>query len=145
MSTAAADDLARRCAAHLFGQDAASRSLGIAIEEIRAGYARLSMTLTETMLNGYAIAHGGMLFALADTAFAVACNSYDQMTVAAGCDISFLQPGRAGDRLTAEAVERSRVGRSGLYDVTVRRSDGAVLAEMRGRSRTVAGAVLTSG
>jgi acyl-CoA thioesterase len=86
--------------------------------------------------------HGGYVFLLADTAFAFACNSYGERTVAAGGDIVFLDPARAGDVLTAEAVERARVGRSGVYDVTVRRADGSVVAEMRGRSRTVGGSLL---
>ena len=103
------------------------------------------MTLTGDMLNGYAMAHGGYLFVLADTAFAYACNTHDLRTVAAWCDIDFLAGAGVGDRLVATAVERVRAGRSGLYDVTVRReADGAVIAEMRGRSRTISGRVRRS-
>ena len=94
------------------------------------------------MLNGHQIGHGGMIFALADTAFAVACNSYNRTTVAAGCDIDFVAPVRAGDELRALAQERYRQGRSGLYDVTVRRGDGVVVAEMRGRSREIPGTLV---
>jgi acyl-CoA thioesterase len=94
------------------------------------------------MVNGHGIAHGGYVFLLADTAFAFACNTYDQRTVAAGGDIVFVDAARAGDALVAEAVERVRRGRSGVYDITVRRADGSVVAEMRGRSRTIAGTLL---
>jgi acyl-CoA thioesterase len=89
------------------------------------------------MVNGHAIVHGGCVFMLADTAFAVACNTHGPVTVAAGCDIDLVAPARIGDRLVAEARERYRRGRSGLYDITVRRDGGEVVAEMRGRSRTV--------
>jgi acyl-CoA thioesterase len=134
--------VARECAEAMFATDAATRALGITIDEVGPGRATARMTLTGEMLNGYAMAHGGYLFLLADTAFAYACNTHDRRTVAAGCDIDFLAAGAAGDLLVARAVERVRTGRSGLYDVTVRRSaDGAILAEMRGRSREVPGAV----
>lgn len=89
------------------------------------------------MVNGYGDCHGGFLAALADSAFAFACNTYDQVTVAAGFDITFLAPGKLGDELAAVATERARYGRSGLYDVTVSRSDGTVIAEFRGRSRSL--------
>jgi acyl-CoA thioesterase len=120
----------------------ASRTLGITIDTVAPGRATARMVVTETMLNGHRIAHGGYVFLLADTAFAFACNSYGQRTVAAGCDIVFVDAARAGDRLVAEAVERVRAGRSGVYDVTVRRADGTVVAELRGRSRTVGGSLL---
>jgi phenylacetic acid degradation protein PaaD len=100
------------------------------------------MTVRADMVNGHDIAHGGYVFLLADTAFAVACNSYGQSTVAAGCDIAFVAPVHAGDRLTAEATERHRAGRSGIYDVSVRREDGTVVAELRGRSRTITGTLV---
>jgi acyl-CoA thioesterase len=96
------------------------------------------MTIAETMVNGHGLAHGGYVFLLADTAFAVACNTHDEAAVARACDIVFVRPAKAGDELVASAVERSRVGRSGIYDVTVRRADGEVVAELRGQSATVA-------
>jgi acyl-CoA thioesterase len=130
-------DLAEACAAALYATDSASRSLGIEIGGVGPGRATATMTVTAAMLNGHAIGHGGYVFLLADTAFAFACNTYDRTTVASGADVSFLEPARAGDTLTATATERSRRGRSGLYDVTVQRADGTVLAEFRGRSRTL--------
>ncbi|UWP87603.1 hydroxyphenylacetyl-CoA thioesterase PaaI [Dactylosporangium fulvum] len=126
----------------MYAEDIASRSLGITIEGVGPGRATARMTVRDDMLNGHAIGHGGFVFLLADTAFAFACNTYDERTVAAGCDIEFLSPARSGDVLTATAVERIRRGRSGLYDVTVRRPDGEVVAELRGRSRAIGGALL---
>jgi acyl-CoA thioesterase len=122
--------------------DEASRSAGIGLTSVGPGMAEVTMTVTARMCNGHAIAHGGYLFLLADTAFALACNSFGAVTVAAGCDIDFLVSARAGDVLSATATERSRAGRSGLYDVTVRRADGTVVAEMRGRSRTLRGVLV---
>jgi acyl-CoA thioesterase len=90
------------------------------------------------MLNGHGIAHGGYVFLLADTAFAYACNAYGPVTVAHGAQVTFLQPARAGEELIADAVERARYGRNGIYDVTVRRADGAAVAEFRGHSVTLA-------
>ncbi|GAA2612137.1 hydroxyphenylacetyl-CoA thioesterase PaaI [Dactylosporangium fulvum] len=135
-------ELARACADAMYAEDIASRSLGITIEGVGPGRATARMTVRDDMLNGHAIGHGGFVFLLADTAFAFACNTYDERTVAAGCDIEFLSPARSGDVLTATAVERIRRGRSGLYDVTVRRPDGEVVAELRGRSRAIGGALL---
>ncbi|MEU7874149.1 hydroxyphenylacetyl-CoA thioesterase PaaI [Dactylosporangium sp. NPDC049140] len=129
-------ELAEACAAALYAGDTASQSLGVRIGGVGPGRATATMTVTSAMLNGHAIGHGGYVFLLADTAFAFACNTYDRVTVAAGADVSFLEPARAGDELTATAVERARRGRSGLYDVTVHRADGTVLAEFRGRSRS---------
>jgi acyl-CoA thioesterase len=136
-----AADLARRCAAAMLADDRASRGLGMEIMEVGPGRARLRMTIREDMANGHAIGHGGFTFALADSAFAFACNTYDRRTVAAGCDISFLSAVRVGDVLEAEAVERYRNGRNGIYDVTVRR-DTEVVAEFRGRSREIGGSLL---
>jgi acyl-CoA thioesterase len=96
------------------------------------------MTVADTMINGHGLAHGGYVFLLADTAFAVACNTYDEAAVARACDIVFLRPAKAGDELVATAVERTRLRRSGIYDVTVRRGDGEVVAELRGQSATLA-------
>ncbi len=140
--------LARRCAERLWRDDQASRGLGIRLEQVTPGGAVLSMLVAEGMTNGHGTCHGGILATFADSAFAVACNSYNEVSVAAGFDIDFLAPAHQGDRLTAVAVERSRVGRSGLYDVTVSRqgpgSGGrSVLAEFRGRSRSVGRPLLT--
>lgn len=124
----------------MFDADTASRSLGIEIRELDTGHAVASMVITDQMTNGHGMAHGGYLFLLADTAFAGACNSHGPRTVASGAEIAFVASGRLGDVLVATAQERTRYGRNGIYDVTVRRdSDGAVLAEFRGRSRTVEG------
>jgi acyl-CoA thioesterase len=117
----------------MMAADAASRALGIELVETAAGRAVTRMTVRADMVNGHAIAHGGLIFALADTAFACACNSFGPVTVAAAAEIVFVAPAHAGDELVAEAVVRTRFGRSGVYDVTVRRA-GQVIAEFRGRS-----------
>jgi acyl-CoA thioesterase len=113
--------------------DEASRALGIVVESWGAGRAEARMTVRSDMVNGHAIAHGGLVFCLADTAFAAACNSVAAPTVAAGADITFVAPARLGDELVATAAERTSFGRSGIYDVTVRRGQ-EVIAEFRGRS-----------
>ncbi|WP_054055782.1 hydroxyphenylacetyl-CoA thioesterase PaaI [Alloactinosynnema sp. L-07] len=120
----------------MLADDLASGSLGIELLDSGPGRATLRMSITETMVNGHAIGHGGYVFLLADTAFACACNSHGPVTVAAGADITFIAPVRLGDDLVATAEERTRYGRSGIYDVTVRRDD-EVVAEFRGRSRTL--------
>ena len=122
--------------------DQASLAAGVELVDVGPGRATATMAVRDDMVNGHDIAHGGYVFLLADTAFAVACNSYGQSTVAAGCDITFVAPVHAGDLLTAEAVERHRAERSGIYDVSVRRADGTVVAELRGRSRTIAGTLV---
>jgi len=124
----------------MYDADLASRSLGIEVTEAGGGRAVVRMRITETMVNGHGIAHGGYVFLLADTAFAYACNSYGPVTVAAGADITFVAPAHLGDQLVATAEERVRYGRSGIYDVTVRREGpdgGTVIAEFRGRSRVL--------
>lgn len=144
----AADELARRCAAAMYAADRASRELGIEIRDIGVGRATAVMRVRETMVNGHDMCHGGYVFLLADTAFAFACNTYGPVTVAAACDVVFVAPAMAGDELVATATERHRYGRSGIYDVTVRRADGfrtgefpageleeSVVAEFRGHSR----------
>jgi acyl-CoA thioesterase len=133
-----ADALARRCAEKMWATDRASQALGMEPIEVGAGRACVTMTVTETMANGHGSCHGGYLFTLADSAFAFACNSYGQTVVASQCSITFVRPGQVGDRLTATAIERTRFGRSGIYDVTVTRADGAVVAEFRGHSRVIA-------
>ena len=120
----------------MLDDDLASRSLGMRLVDAGPGHATVSMTVTEAMVNGHALAHGGYVFLLADTAFACACNSHGPVTVAAGADITFVASARLGDELWARAVERVVYGRSGIYDVTVTRAD-EVIAEFRGRSRTL--------
>ena len=122
----------------MWADDRASRGLGMQARTIEPDHAVVSMAVTEAMVNGHDIAHGGFIFTLADSAFALACNSRGQLTVAAGADITFVAAARLGDVLVAEATQRTAYGRSGLTDVTVtRESDGAVIAEFRGRSRSL--------
>jgi acyl-CoA thioesterase len=123
--------------ARMMAGDAASRELGIDVIDAADGAATATMTVRADMVNGHGITHGAFVFAVADTAFACACNSHGPLTVAAAVDITFVAPSRAGDVLEARAVERTRFGRSGIYDVTVRRGDD-VIAEFRGTSRTLA-------
>jgi acyl-CoA thioesterase len=137
-----ADDLARRIAETMLQREGTGPAWGIVIEDAREGYARLRMTLRDDMLNGHRIAHGGMIFALADTAFAYACNSRNETTVAQSATIAFLAPAGAGDVLVAEAREASRSGRSGVYQVSVNTADGRVIAEFTGLSRTIGGVVI---
>ncbi|MEP0941751.1 MAG: hydroxyphenylacetyl-CoA thioesterase PaaI [Rhizobiaceae bacterium] len=134
-----AEKLARACADSMWAQDRASQRLGMQIDKVEPGYAQLSMTIREDMLNGQSIAHGGGIFTLADSAFAFACNTYNQFTVAQHCNVSFLAPVFLDDQLTATAVERNRSKRSGIYDVTVVNQKGETVAEFRGFSRTVEG------
>ncbi|WP_411840308.1 hydroxyphenylacetyl-CoA thioesterase PaaI [Paracoccus sp. ME4] len=136
------DDLARACATAMWAEDLASQRLGMVLEDVGPGRAVLSMTITDDMVNGHGSAHGGFIFTLADSAFAFACNTVDQRSVGQQASITYLAPARAGDRLTATAVERARPGRSGLYDVTVTGPDGGLIAEFRGHSRTVKGRIL---
>ncbi|QYM65364.1 MULTISPECIES: hydroxyphenylacetyl-CoA thioesterase PaaI [unclassified Microbacterium] len=117
-------------------RDRAAAMLGLVVERDEPGHAVVSMRVREDMTNGFHITHGGLVFALADTAFAIACNEDDRVTVAAGADISFLKSTVAGQTLTATAIRRSRTGRSGIYDVTVVDELGDPVAEFRGRSRT---------
>jgi acyl-CoA thioesterase len=117
----------------MMAADRASRALGIELVDHGPGWAHARMTVRPDMVNGHELAHGGLIFALADTAFACACNSWGPVTVAAGAEISFARPGRLGDVLEARARCRTRYGRSGIYDVTVSRGD-EVVAEFRGRS-----------
>ena len=129
--------IARRSAAAMYEADLASRHLGIQIENVAPGRATARMLVRDTMINGHNVCHGGYVFLLADTAFAFACNTYGPVTVAAACDVVFLNPAHLGDELIAEASERRRLGRSGIYDVTVHRPDTTVIAEFRGHSRTL--------
>lgn len=134
-----ATELARRCADAMWNEDAASQRLGMRVDAVAPGSASVSMRVTDRMINGHGLCHGGLIFTLADTAFAFACNTYNQRTVAQQGAITFLAPARHGDVLTASAREQARVGRNGVYDVRVTNQDGAVIAEFRGNSRTIAG------
>ena len=124
-------------ARRMFDADHASRALGIELLEAEHGRATARMPVTAAMVNGHSLAHGGYVFLLADTAFACACNSEGPVTVAAGAEITFIAPARQGDTLHARAEERTRFGRSGIYDITVRDDNGDVIAEFRGHSRRV--------
>ncbi|WP_338767074.1 hydroxyphenylacetyl-CoA thioesterase PaaI [Massilia sp. METH4] len=134
--------LAEAAGAAMFERDPASQGLGMTLDEIRPGYARMSMRVREDMLNGHRTCHGGFIFALADSAFAFACNSHNHNTVGAGCTIDYLAPGRHGDLLTAEAVERALAGKTGIYDVDVVNQEGRLIATFRGKSHRVAGTVV---
>ena len=125
---------ARAVAEAMIGKCGLSQSLGMKIIDAGPKYSVVEMVLEDRHLNGFSIAHGGAIFALADTAFAHACNSDNVVTVAQQCQINFLQPGRAGDLLTATAKGRTHSGRTGIYDVTITGSDGGVIAEFRGMS-----------
>ncbi len=134
-----AQELAEASAAAMWNDDSASQRLGMVLERIAPGEAVLSMTITDQMTNGHGMCHGGYMFTLADSAFAFACNSYNQRVVAQHCAVSFLNPVTKGARLTAHAREVSRRGRSGIYDVRVSDADGTVVAEFRGHSRVIKG------
>ncbi|MGQ0698887.1 MAG: hydroxyphenylacetyl-CoA thioesterase PaaI [Panacagrimonas sp.] len=135
-------DLARRVGQSMFERDTASQGLGMRIEDIGPGSARLSMVVRADMLNGHHICHGGFMFTLADSAFAFACNSRNEATVAAGCSIEFLRPVQIGETLTATAQERVLSGRTGIYDITLTDSAGQPVALFRGKSARIKGEVL---
>jgi len=123
----------------MFMDDAASRGLGMEIEEVGPGYARISMTVRPDMLNGFKMCHGGFITTLADSAFAFACNSHNEVTVASGIVVDFLAPAYEGDRLVAECHEVARTGRTGVYDIEVMNQDDKAVVVMRGRSHTIKG------
>lgn len=131
-----AQEQAERQARAMYAVDRASQGLGIQVTDVAPGRATATMLVTAVMVNGHGTCHGGYLFLLADTAFAFACNTHGAPAVAAGADVTFLAAVHEGEQLVAEAVERVVQGRSGLYDVTVRR-DGQPVVEFRGRSRTM--------
>jgi acyl-CoA thioesterase len=126
----------------MYERDPASQALGMTLDEIRPGYARMSMPVRGDMLNGHATCHGGYIFMLADSAFAFACNSHNFATVGAGCSIDYLAPGREGDLLTAEAVEQALAGKTGVYDIVVTNQEGRKIALFRGKSHRVSGHVV---
>jgi acyl-CoA thioesterase len=136
------DELARATAAAMYENDACSRALGLEIMEVRPGYARLRMVVRDDFLNGHQICHGGLIFTLADSTFAFACNSYNLNTVASGCSIEFLRPVHGGDMLTAEAVEQTLNGRTGIYDIRVTNRAGDTVAMFRGKSAQIKGNVI---
>ncbi|WP_343729103.1 hydroxyphenylacetyl-CoA thioesterase PaaI [Duganella sp.] len=137
-----AQALAEAVAAAMFARDPASQALGMTIDAIAPGYARMSMPIRADMLNGHQTCHGGFIFTLADSAFAFACNSYNLTTVGAGCTIDYLAPVREGDLLTATASEQALAGKSGIYDVKVTNQDGRTIALFRGKSHRVNGVVI---
>ncbi|MGF6879318.1 hydroxyphenylacetyl-CoA thioesterase PaaI [Paraburkholderia sp. MM5477-R1] len=140
-----ADELARATAAAMYENDACSRALGLEILDVRPGYARLRMAVRDDFLNGHQICHGGLIFTLADSTFAFACNTYNINTVAAGCSIEYLRPVYGGDVLSAEAVEQTSSGRTGIYDIRVTNRAGETVAMFRGKSAQIRGNLIPTG
>jgi acyl-CoA thioesterase len=140
-----AQQLAELAGKTMYERDPASQKLGMTLDQIRPGYARMSMRVREDMLNGHGTCHGGYIFMLADSAFAFACNSHNFNTVGAGCSIDYLSPGREGDLLTAEAVEQALSGKTGVYDIVVSNQEGRKVALFRGKSHRVSGMVAEVG
>lgn len=133
--------LAEACAKAMFARDTASQALGMEIVSVAPGKAVMRMRVRDTMVQGHGNCHGGYLFTLADSAFAFACNTYDEATVASGCSIDYLGPAWESDELTATAEEQSRRGRTGVYDITIRNQHGDAIALFRGRSYKIRGSV----
>lgn len=136
------DELAKATAQAMYATDACSKSLGLELVEVRPGYARMQMNVRDEFLNGHGTCHGGLIFTLADSTFAFACNSHNINAVAAGCSIEFLRPVMHGDRLTAEATEQSLTGRTGIYDIRVTNRDGETVAMFRGKSAQIKGSLV---
>jgi len=128
----------------MYARDRNSHFLGVQLDEIRPGFARMHLKIRPEMTNGHNICHGGIIFALADTAFAYACNSYNHNTVASGCAIDFVAPAHSGETLTATAEERALSGRTGVYDIEVRNEQGKVVAFFRGKSYRIKGEVVAA-
>jgi acyl-CoA thioesterase len=143
-AAAAAQHLAKRAAQSLYDRDRASQMLGIKLIDVKPGYARVAMQVRPNMVNGHHVCHGGLIFMLADSAFAFSCNSYNENTVAAAASIDFLAPAHEGDELSAVANELWRTRRSGLYEVTVTNQRGERIALFRGRSHRISGEVTTA-
>jgi acyl-CoA thioesterase len=141
-SPAAVQALAERVAKAMFADDRASQAMGMRIVRVGPGTAELTMTVRGDMVNGHATCHGGVIFSLADSAFAFACNGGNERTVASGCSIEFVAPAREGDVLTAIAVERSASGRTGVYDIDVINQRGEKIAFFRGKSYRIKGPVI---
>jgi acyl-CoA thioesterase len=133
------NDLVRARAEAMWAEDRASSGLGMRLDDVAPGRARLSMAIAEAMVNGHGICHGGFIFALADSAMAFAANPRGEAAVAQHAAITFVRPGRVGEMLVADAVERMQAGRSGMYDVRVCTADGKLVAEFRGHTRTIRG------
>ena len=136
-----AQALAELAGKAMYDRDPASQALGMRLNEIRPGYALMTMEVRNDMLNGHQTCHGGYIFMLADSAFAFACNSHNQNTVGAGCTIDYIAPGREGEMLVAEAIEQALTGKTGVYDVKVSNQDGRLIALFRGKSHRVGGLV----
>jgi acyl-CoA thioesterase len=136
------DALARACAEAMLSRDYASQALGIVLDDAREGYARCSLVVGPAMVNGHGLAHGGIIFTLADTAFAFACNSRNEASVAMQASISYIAAAKLGERLVAECREQSVRGSSGVYDIMVTREDGTLIALFRGVSHRIRGTVL---
>ena len=135
--------LAEICSEHMHRDDRCSQMLGMTVDECRPGYARLNMPVREEMLNGHGNCHGGMIFTLADSAFAHACNTRNHVSVAVSCQVEFLVAVTAGEILIAEAVEQFLQGKNGVYDVQVKSSDDTLVALFRGKSRAIGGVLVT--
>ena len=135
-------ELARRAAESMYGTDTCSQWLGMTLEDVRPGYARMRMPVRAEFLNGHGICHGGLMFTLADSTFAFACNSYNIPAVASGCAIEFLKPVKGGDVLVAEGQEQTLSGRHGIYDIKVTNSGGEVIAMFRGKSAQLKGEIV---
>lgn len=142
LSAAEAQALAEETAAAMWSRDRAAQALGMKIVRVQPGSALLTMPVRTDMVNGHHICHGGLIFTLADTAFAYACNSYNRNTVASACHIDFLAPAKETDILEAEAIEQSASGRTGVYDITVRTTHGKLIALFRGKSYRISGEVI---
>jgi acyl-CoA thioesterase len=141
-ATMSPENLARATAQAMYEADACSQALGLVLLEVRPGYASMRMQVRPDFLNGHQICHGGLIFTLADSTFAFACNSYNINTVASGCSIEFLRPVPAGEELTAEAVEQTLSGRNGIYDIRVTNRAGEIVAMFRGKSAQIRGTVI---
>ena len=139
------DELARAAGAAMYARDRASRELGITLEEIRPGYARMTMRVEDWMLQGHDVCHGGLMFALADTAMAFASNSHNQSHLALNANIDFLRPAALGETLIAEATEGNRTRRTGMYDVSIVNGEGKAVCHFRGRTYGVGGEVMREG
>lgn len=139
-----AQELAEAVGREMYRHDRTARFLDITLDEIRPGFARMSLRITEDMVNGHGMCHGGFIFTLADSAFAYSCNSHNHNAVASGCAIEFLAPALVGDLLTALAEERALAGRSGIYDIDVTNQDGKRIAVFRGKSHRIQGELVNT-